>query len=555
MAAGHYDAALPYFQRDLTAAEAAAGRDSPALSATAQRSGRGQPAGRKPQEGRGALPARPGAGRDRPAEDPKGLATTLNNLALVYREEGRIEEAEKLHERSLGLLRTRRAERPPASPWASTISPRSTGRRAAPIEARTLEERAVAVAEKALGPRHPDTRKMQATLAALGTAPPLAAPHAPPGRSPVSGKGALPPPPPERGAGARRRHAATPRNGARRVRAAARAAVPARGSGRGRMARLVRKFPDLQGLELAADPGGRGEGKGTFYRVIAGPLATQAAADAPVRAPEASGSDLPPRAVVTAEAVLPLLRRPAAQFAAAIAEGSLRHDTPGFRIHLWPTPHPFYRNVAIPIAGEASSPGAIATMLERFAAEQRTARLEFVAELWPALGPALERAGLVVERPGGACAPPGRTGPAASGAAGEPARRHDAPPALAAFLAGAGSVFDEPTALTAPGEIERLARGLASGTILAAACLVADRPVAGASLIRAGPWPSLPASGASPAGGGAAWRAPPAATCSAASSPPAASCLALRRRSGQAGALPIASASPMRHAAQLCGRP
>ena len=38
-------------------------------------------------------------------KDPAGLAATLNNLALVYSDQERLEEAERLHERSLNLLR------------------------------------------------------------------------------------------------------------------------------------------------------------------------------------------------------------------------------------------------------------------------------------------------------------------------------------------------------------------------------------------------------------------------------------------------------------------
>ena len=58
---------------------------------------------------------------------------------------------------------------------------------------------------------------------------------------------------------------------------------------------------------------------------------------------------LPSRPIVSEAGPRPLLRRLAAQFAAAVAEGSEIRETPGYRIHLWPTPDPFYRNVAIPV--------------------------------------------------------------------------------------------------------------------------------------------------------------------------------------------------------------
>ena len=181
-----------------------------------------------------------------------------------------------------------------------------------------------------------------------------------------------------------------------------------------------------------------------------------------------------------------LLRRLAAQFATAVADGSVVRDVPGYRIHFWPTPDPFYRNVAIPTDSWCVRPAAVAGMLDLFAAQARRPRLEYFAELWPDLAAALEFAGLTVERKATVmvlrrsdlrAVPPAR-GVALLDAA-------CAPSVLQAFLAGAAEAFEEEAAILAEGELERFARGLASRTIAATQTLVDRTPVAGASLIRA----------------------------------------------------------------------
>jgi ribosomal protein S18 acetylase RimI-like enzyme len=57
---------------------------------------------------------------------------------------------------------------------------------------------------------------------------------------------------------------------------------------------------------------------------------------------------------------------------------------------------------------------------------------------------------------------------------------------LALFLRAAAATFDQETAMLAPGEVERLGDGLREGTIMVAAASREGRPVAGASLVRAG---------------------------------------------------------------------
>ncbi len=84
-----------------------------------------------------------------------------------------------------------------------------------------------------------------------------------------------------------------------------------------------------------------------------------------------------------------------AQFRAAVARGSTVVETPAFRVHVWPTPDPFYRNVAVPIRRPDDWRPAVEAMQAAFRTAGRQARLEFVAECWPDLGPALAAAGLV----------------------------------------------------------------------------------------------------------------------------------------------------------------
>ena len=195
---------------------------------------------------------------------------------------------------------------------------------------------------------------------------------------------------------------------------------------------------------------------------------------------------VPAGEAVSRTATASLLRRFADQFAAAVAEGSVRHEVPGYRVHLWARPHPFYRNVAIPTDAACLHPSSVARMLEVFSAHARTPRLEFFAELWPGLGQTLEAAGLDMDRmaqvmfrdradeplpPAGALA--ALLGP-------ETPRDR-----LEAFLAAATAVFGDLGQADAD-EVDRLAAGLARESIAAAAAAVGCQPVAGASLIRTG---------------------------------------------------------------------
>ena len=270
MAAGKYEAAIPFLQRDLAAVEAATGEGSPALAAPlndlAEANRLAGRLGQAEKLYRRALALDDQAKR----KDPVGTATSMNNLALVYRQEGQLLDAERLQSQSLRLLE-------------DTLGPKD-GRVAMGLhnmaaiyraqgrieDARPLQARAVAVAEQALGPDDPDTRRMRTALAALDNAP-ASAPRLEPPARPARGKGLLPPPPLDE------EPDPAPRAGAFAVQVAA---VRDAGGVGDEWRRLVRRFPELAALELQPAVPVEVKGKGTFYRVIGGPVASLAEAEA-----------------------------------------------------------------------------------------------------------------------------------------------------------------------------------------------------------------------------------------------------------------------------------
>lgn len=185
--------------------------------------------------------------------------------------------------------------------------------------------------------------------------------------------------------------------------------------------------------------------------------------------------------------VPPVLRRLELQLREALAEGSEVHEVAGFRVHVWRTPDPFYRNVAVPVRPSvATDAAAVPALRAAFARHRRRARVEFFAELWPGLDLVLEEAGFAVEARAPVMA---ATGPADLPAAAEVTLLDGAapPPLLRAGLEGAAAAFHEPAAMLAPGELERLQAGLAAGTLRSALVLVDGAPVGGASLAGRGP--------------------------------------------------------------------
>jgi ribosomal protein S18 acetylase RimI-like enzyme len=186
-----------------------------------------------------------------------------------------------------------------------------------------------------------------------------------------------------------------------------------------------------------------------------------------------------------------LLRRLEAQLHEALAEGTEVHELAGFRLHIWRTPDPFYRNVAVPVPAAVGWPEAIAELRAAFARADRRARVEFFGELWPGLAAALESAGFTVESRAPVMASSGRPPSPPPGIS--PARVHmldgaTPRPLLRACLEGAAAAFHESAAILAPGELERLHEGLAAGTLRSGVVLgEGGTPVAGASVAGRGP--------------------------------------------------------------------
>ena len=280
VAAGRLQAALPYFQRELDARAAQLGPNNPELATDLndlaevnRRLGRLEVAETLYQRAI-ALDEKAGP------RNAAGHATSLNNLALVYKAQGRLAEAEKLHARSLRLLEdTLGPNQPEVALGMNNLAVlyRDEGKLG---DARQLQERAVAIAEATLGRQHPDTQKMRRTLASLGSAPTgeagaaaaVAGGQRPAPRAP--GKAALPPPLAEP------EPKPTTRSRASGGFALQLAAVQARDQVAPEWRRLVKRYPLLETFKLQPPQTVQVAGKGTFYRVIAGPLASKAEAEA-----------------------------------------------------------------------------------------------------------------------------------------------------------------------------------------------------------------------------------------------------------------------------------
>lgn len=181
-----------------------------------------------------------------------------------------------------------------------------------------------------------------------------------------------------------------------------------------------------------------------------------------------------------------ILARAEHQLLGALGARAIVRETAAFRIHLWPTPDPFYRNVAVPVRRPASWASAIAAMTDVFAAAGREARLELFAERWPDLPEALEAAGFRLESRAPVLALPSSEAPRPP----EPGVTLLGPgydtALLRRCLAAQDRAFGASLALDER-ELEELAAALAEGRTIAAAVLEAGEPVAGGSLLGIGP--------------------------------------------------------------------
>ncbi len=99
--------------------------------------------------------------------DHPGVATWLNNLALLFKEQGRYAEAEPLLKRALAIHeKALGPDHPDVATALSSLAElyRNQGRY---VEAEPLCKRALAIYEKALGPDHPDVATALSSLAEL----------------------------------------------------------------------------------------------------------------------------------------------------------------------------------------------------------------------------------------------------------------------------------------------------------------------------------------------------------------------------------------------------
>lgn len=280
MRTGRYSAALPYLRRDLEAAEARYGAKDPSIAVEVNNLAEANRRMGRLDEAEALYKRAIALDEKAGPENAAGLATSLNNLALVYRAQRRLDDAAKLHERSLAMLeKTLGPNHPDVARSLNNLATlyRLQGQ---PERARPLQERAVEIADGTLGPQHPDTRQLRRNLAALDKAP-VAAPAAAanPQRPPAAATArvALKPPEDEPTAAATPDPAAPTRTGAFAMQLAA---VPEANQVAAEWKRLSRKFPQLQKLELQPPQAVEVTGKGTFYRVLAGPFGSQAEAEA-----------------------------------------------------------------------------------------------------------------------------------------------------------------------------------------------------------------------------------------------------------------------------------
>ena len=297
--AGRYEAALPFFKRELQEKQAKLGPDDPSLAIELNNLAEANRRAGHLDVAEGLYKRAIALDEKGGAKTTTGLATSLNNLALLYRAQGRLADAEKLHARSLSLLEDALGPNQPEVARGMNNLAALYKQEGKLIEARDLQERAVSIAELTLGRQHPDTQQMQRNLEELGSATAakgsaVAATEtrkAQPPRAP--GKTALPPPDepdpepepepqvsalstPPRPATAQPK---TTASGQGRF-AVQLAAVPTSDQVAPEWQRLIKRYPQLQELGLQPPQSVEVAGKGTFYRVIAGPLASQAEAEA-----------------------------------------------------------------------------------------------------------------------------------------------------------------------------------------------------------------------------------------------------------------------------------
>jgi Tfp pilus assembly protein PilF len=316
--AGKLEEAAREFEKVLELAERALGPDDPRLAVDLNNLGevyrRMGRLDRAAELLRRAIRLDEAAGGRGPA-----LATSLNNLGLVLRAQGRLDTAADLYRRALALLENSLGPDHPDTARALTNLAQLELERGDARTALSLQERAARIARASLGSDHATTKAIEAALlrtrAAAGatatTAPPASPASAPTGSRPPAAaavardapRSLAPPPergvPPPPGAGVPSpAPVAEPRPTPAPVATApVRPAAPkplrttpgARGSRLhlgsigdparlgAEWERLTSRHPSLAGLSLLPAERVERAGHGTFWRVLAGPLASREA--------------------------------------------------------------------------------------------------------------------------------------------------------------------------------------------------------------------------------------------------------------------------------------
>ena len=165
---GRYAEAEPLYKRALAIREKALGPDHPDVATSLNNLAVLYRDPGPLRRGRAALQARPGdpreGARTRPPRRRPPASTTWR---CCTESQGRYAEAEPLYKRALAIREKALGPTTPTSPTASTTWPalyRAQGRYA---EAEPLYKRSLAIREKALGPDHPDVASSLNNLAAL----------------------------------------------------------------------------------------------------------------------------------------------------------------------------------------------------------------------------------------------------------------------------------------------------------------------------------------------------------------------------------------------------
>ncbi len=265
---------------------------------------------------------------------PPELAASLNNLALLYRSQGRLAEAEPLYVQSLALLQKAvGASSPEAAKGLNNLAMLYM-QEGKPDQAIPLLERGSAVAQDTLGKDNPTTQaivanlaKARSDLAARGGITESETPPPPPVIPPQPGKSALPPPEIMAEARAAAASAASPNDGqaasrnpagptarrsasSRTARAAPEPGRPGASSAGGTSGyaihlasmssleaahaawgRLLQRYPSLAAIHPLPPPSVEVPGKGVFYRVLGGGFATRGAAEKACRPILAAGGE------------------------------------------------------------------------------------------------------------------------------------------------------------------------------------------------------------------------------------------------------------------------